>query len=322
MIHTILCGEECRIQPSTIYAKQKTCSKGEGLRFSLRLPLLLCAAIILLAFPSVAADGVRGGLSLCARAVIPALFPFTVLSPLLANALHSCFPGVRARGSILLSFLLGMLTGFPIGALSVISAYQERRISKETAEAWMGLCCGTGPAFLVGYVGIELYENATFGWVLVILQCAATLLTALLCHPPITSPKSVPSTAAENGTQASLVAEIGNAATKLLSICGMIVFFSVLRAFLALFFEWGALPYSVALFLGGALEMTGGIADAALAKGALAPILTAFFVGFGGLCVLGQIGLFAKKAGLCMRWCFLQKLICGILCMGMMISIT
>ena len=186
----------------------------------------------------------------------------------------------------------------------------------------MGLCCGTGPAFLVGYVGIGLYDNAAFGWALVILQCTSTLLTALLLHPPITPPMAAPCDNAEADRHVSLFSEIGNAVTKLLSICGMIVFFSVLRAFLALFFEWGALPYSVALFLGGALEMTGGIADAALAKGALAPILTAFFVGFGGLCVLGQIGLFAKKAGLSMRWCLLQKLICGILCMGMMLLIT
>lgn len=286
---------------------------------AIRLPLLLCAAVFVLAFPKTAADGVRTGLSLCAHAVIPALFPFAVLSPMLSDAVHACFPQSGAKASLALSFMLGILTGFPIGALSVISAYESGYIKKESAERWMGICSGTGPAFLIGYVGVGLFESAALGFTLVALQCASALLAAcIFCRSTASAHGTYRSVQGEKKKPTSLFTEVGTAATKMLSVCGFIVFFSVVRAFLALFSSLGALSPHLILFIGGMLEMTGGIADAAATAGAAAPILTAFFVGFGGICVLGQIGLFAQRAGLSMQWYLMEKLVCGVICMGIM----
>ncbi len=324
--HVILCLGGCTIQPSLTYRsvqKNRTQKRARAVTRALRLPIILCLAVLLLAFPTVSADGVRTGLALCAHAVIPALFPFTVLSPLLADAMHDVFPSVGAKGSIALSLALGMLTGFPIGALSVISAYEKGEISKNTAESFIGIASGTGPAFLVGYVGLGLFGSSAFGWTLVLLQCASSLLLALFFRTKITAPPTaVIQASAKHHPAASLFSEIGGAAAKMVSICAFIVFFSVIRAFVAYFVSLGAIPQSIALLLGGILEMTGGIADIAAVSGTAASILSAFFVGFGGICVLGQVGLFAKKAGLSLRQYLLQKCLCGGFCAVGMILLS
>ena len=86
---------------------------------------LLAVMAVVLARSEETAQAVRDGLALCAQSVVPALFPFFVLSGLfismgcagvLAPALGR-LPGVSPAGAS--AFLLGAVGGYPVGARTV-----------------------------------------------------------------------------------------------------------------------------------------------------------------------------------------------------------
>ncbi len=325
---TFYAKEGLKIQKISVIKKKADTKQPHilsAVRHALRLPLCILTAVVFLSCTDVCADGVRDGLTLCARSVIPALFPFMVLSPLINSAVQSVHR--TSHGSMaayMTAFCLGMLTGFPIGALTVIDAFQTGALSKEHAERAMGICNGCGPAFLVGYAGRALCHSTAIGWRYVCMQLAASILCALMFgfHQKGTATARAEDISHTQHTpkEISLPYAIQEGVQKILAVCGFLVFFSVIRALLAKTAAVFTLPTVYSVVFGGILEITGGLADAA-AYAAHAPqvqcsmaLLSAFFIGFGGICVFMQTAVFARSAGLSMRWYILEKLICGILC--------
>ena len=112
------------------------------------IPLLaaLAAGILLLLRPEAASEAVRDGLQLCARTVIPSLFPFfVVVSLLLQLGLADCLQGVcapfmgplfRLRGVCALPLLTGLLGGYPSGAKTAADLYQQSRNTRREASCW------------------------------------------------------------------------------------------------------------------------------------------------------------------------------------------
>ncbi|MCD7887318.1 MAG: sporulation protein, partial [Clostridiales bacterium] len=107
---------------------------------SLTTLVLLSALAGMLRWHQAAADAAREGLALCAGVVVPALFPFFVLTSLavslgmaqllgaaLAPALGPLFRVSRAGVGAL---ALGLVGGYPVGAGAVRQLYQEGQCSR------------------------------------------------------------------------------------------------------------------------------------------------------------------------------------------------
>lgn len=286
-------------------------------------PVLL--VLVILFFPDVSARGAASGLSLCAGGVIPALFPFLVLSPMLAQSL-SAWPvfrrvGDRRSRALLSAFVIGMVSGFPIGAVTLTMYCRHHVLDKQTAAAYLGICSASSPAFLSGYVGKALFHSTVFGWV---LFCIQTLVGCVMfAH----ARKKTPPTAwaAEKGdillpergasSLASAADALRRGSESMLFLCGTVIFFSVLRSFLCAF-----LPRIPAAILGGMLEITGGLreiallCDAQILSFSLSAVISAGMIGFGGLCVAMQTAAFAKEIDIPMGPYFRAKLISGLFC--------
>ena len=304
----------------TVYKKISVCSRGNRIR----IPFPFCAAVVLagliLYSPASAAEGVRGGLALCAYSVIPSLFPFLVLSPMLADGIRRmtaqlCHGHIGERSAALLSaYTVGMLAGFPIGALTVLSQYKQDRIGGEDAARFLGVCTGASPAFLIGYFGQSLWGCAALGWVVWLLQCLFCL-TGVFCLLCKRGNVSAVVTAVSDETVPTLTQCISGAVPRMMQICGCVVIFSVLRAF---FCQW--FPVHMACILGGMTEMTGGLCDAAAlyTKGMTdkrtALTVSGAVIGFGGVCVGMQIADAAAQAGISMRQYWFQRILLGVLC--------
>lgn len=149
------------------------------------------AALVLaaLAFvrPQESVQGALDGLSMCARQVIPALFPLMVLSQLLLTsgaAAMFAFP-LRAYTRVLgvcspsagSAVALGWLGGFACGAQQIGSLRRQEVITRRDAE--LLLCCtiGSGPAFVVNAVGTLMLGSTLCGALLLTSLLAANLVT-------------------------------------------------------------------------------------------------------------------------------------------------
>ena len=132
------------------------------------------------------------GLTLCARTVIPSLFPFMVVSELLVSsgageALGRLFAGIMRRifglsGAGASAVFLGSMCGFPVGARTAVALLDRNAISKEECEHLLTFVSNPSSAFLITAVGVSLYGSRRLGVILYCVVLGCGLLTGLLAR--------------------------------------------------------------------------------------------------------------------------------------------
>lgn len=174
--------------------------------------------------------GARTGIGLCLMTVIPALFPFIVLSGLLMGMSFGLLKPLgqlcnlpRGAEALLIPAFLG---GYPLGAQSTATAWRAGLLEKEEAEKILAFCSNTGPSFLFGMVA-PLFPRPWMAWALWGIHLAAAILTARLMP---SDRNRIVSLGSKNG--ASLSESLRNAVRIMGVICGWVVLFRVVIAFL------------------------------------------------------------------------------------------
>ncbi len=264
----------------------------------------LAAMALFLAFPARYAKAVSEGISLWAVSVLPATLPFLVLTAVftklglfgrvsarIAPAAGRLFGVSGAGGS---AAILSALSGYPIGARTVLDLSEAKLIAPEEAQRVAAVATTSGPAFLVGAVGGGMFHSAAAGWILFASHLAGIYLVALFLRlfrkpQPAKSPL-LPS------APLSLSDILLNSVLSVLSVGAAI---AVFYAFGAMLSDMGAfldLSPSAEGVLRGLFEMTSGCMLLSRSPSALSLALCCFLVTFGGLCVLVQQLAFLSKA--------------------------
>ena len=254
--------------------------------------LALASFLSVLLLPEVAGEGMRSGLLLCCRAVIPSVFPSLVLTDLLLSfdttaiertvgRVFSRLFRVSERGAV--AWIAGLLAGFPVGAITVASDVRAGRLSKEEGEYLLSFVNNTGPAFLVGGVGAALFGSVKLGWALYLLQIPVSVTVGLLFRPRRRYKVNREIPAPRRATD--LIAAVVSASENCVRIAGFVCFFSVLSALLARLLPDGLLTalISVILEIGNGAKAAAGLSFPFPAL----PIV-AFSVCFSGLSVVCQ----------------------------------
>ena len=273
---------------------------------------VLVFAALLLIHPTDAGAAVRDGLQLCARTVVPSLFPFFVVTALLLRLGFDsvlrpfCAPFMKPlfglRGECAAPLLAGFLGGYPTGARSAAQLYEQGALTRREAELLLGFCNNCGVGFLVGFVGAGIFGSVRVGILLLAVHIASALLSGMiLCRfvrrqdePPLLpacqlSAHGVPFSAA-------LVASVSGAINSTLTVCAYIVFFRTVTALL---------PASLPSVITGAVEMVGAVAS--LRGDAFGFAAAAGITAWGGLSVHCQT--MAVVGELSLRWHLLGKIL-------------
>lgn len=268
-----------------------------------RIPLfllLLGAMALVLLRPAAAGQAAREGLLLCYRSVIPALFPFFVLSSLfislgyadaagrvLAPVFRRLFHVSGVGGS---AFFLGILGGYPMGARTVGQLYREGACDKREAERLLAFCNNSGPAFILGIAGEQAFASSRAGVFLYLIHVLAALLTGILLRGRGGAPRSAAARRTPLPFSRAFVGAVQNGFSGILGVCGFVVFFSVLLRLIA---DLTGLRHG--LFL-GFWELTCGILG--LRGGRWGFIWAATLLGWGGLSVHAQTAAMLAGTGL------------------------
>lgn len=280
---------------------------GDAMKRMIPMGAALLLVALLLLRPQTAAAAAAEGLRLCARTVVPALFPMLVAVGLLtrlgaAELLQGLFaplmgPLFHLRGACALPLLAGLLGGYPTGAGAAAALYREGTLHREEAERLLGFCNCCGPSFLLGYVGALLGSSALGGRLLLVHVASALLTGALMCRIwPVRLVPALPSRlpAAPRSLARSFTDAVSAALSATLSICAYVVSFRTAAALLPL------PPLCL-----GAVELIGGLA--ALPEGRAGFVLAAAESAWGGVSVHCQTAAVAE--GLSMRWYWRGKLL-------------
>lgn len=260
-------------------------------------------------FSSDASRGAYNGLSLCAKVIIPSLFPFFAVSSLLvslgvpyllgkaAGPVTNRLFGVSGAGAA--AFVIGLIGGYPLGAAAVYELYRQGCLEKRSAERLLAFCNNTGPAFIFGAAGSGIFGSFRAGAVLYCVHAVSAVITGLIVsaghrgkHAAAPAPKFCALTFSE-----ALVSAVKSAVSNILSVCGFVIFFSAVKAVLEALGIFNSLAGQLAAHTGleltwcralltGLLEIGGGIsALAGLPAEPLSFALCAFILGWGGLSV-------------------------------------
>ena len=242
-------------------------------------------------------DGVRSGLHLCAAALIPSLFPFSVGTNLLLaygfdDAAEKRFGHMMRRifglpGQSAAPFLLGLLGGYPLGAQITAQLRKNGSLSRAAAEKTSFFCNNAGPAFIIGAVGAGVFHSLKIGAVLYFIHVVSAISAGLILrNAPSGLPDAEISSSRSHAAQQVLIGDVlGKSSTAMLRISGIVVFFSALCAVLRAVIPLHRLPRIVAAALYGSLELTGGCYSLIGADPGPAFSVAAVLLGWGGICV-------------------------------------
>ncbi len=271
-----------------------------------RLLFCLMSVLVLLltfAYSDAVIEAMKTGMALCTKTVIPALFPFLVISELLvssgatnvigrffAKPLGALFSLSRHGASVV---LLGMLCGFPIGIKSAISLYRQGKISRAELLHLSTFCNNPSSAFLISAVGGTLFGSALFGVLLYLTHIISSFIIGFAGRFYFEKAKceSAYAVCSENKKErhAGFVSAFTNAvrqsAEGMLFICAFVVFFSAVLGALRVLCDNFALPELFRVLLFGAFEMTSGISAASRLPTAAAIPVCAAIGGWSGLSV-------------------------------------
>lgn len=284
--------------------------------------LILVSVMVLLLWRSaVAAEAVRRGLTLCARSVIPALFPYFVVSGLFISLGFADGVGRRLEpltrrlfgvgGAGASAFFLGLLGGYPVGGRTVGQLYRAGRLSKDEAERLLAFCNNAGPSFILGVVGVGCFGSLRTGIYLYLVHAFSAVLVGILFRKkaPVSGQKVRYSATFE--PTAAFVRAVGEAAEGMVRLCGFVVFFLVI---LALITDLTGLNHPVLL---GLAELTTGVTALEGRPGDL--VWAAALLGWGGLSVHGQTAAVLSDTDLGLGRYFLGKILQAIFSAGAVI---
>lgn len=262
------------------------------------IPVLLCSflGILFLKEPQLAAQGFESGLRLCTGTILPALFPFFVLTNLLLACTFrgkilrpiSHFLGFQSETCVIV-LLLSWLGGYAVCAQLVGALRGSKSVDDRDASLVLLMGCCSSPGFVVGCVGGLLLGNLRLGVLLYLLQLTANLLAAALCIgllPQRSPEKKV--LVKEPARQPALSRAISNAVGSSLQVCGCVLFFRMIGAVLVPFF-----PKSIytAPLVSACLEISAGCADLAALGGWLALYGCCICMSLLGLSVWVQLSM-------------------------------
>lgn len=271
---------------------------------------LFCACFLaagMISQPQLCIESARNAVELCLTVVIPSLFPFFICSGLFValglaywagRALSPIMrPLFRVPGSGALAFVLGIVSGYPVGAKCAVDLYHCGACSKTEAERLLAFCNNSGPLFIMGAVGVGMLQNPQAGRLLYLSHVISALLTGLLfrfygkdMYGAKALPPSKPSNMHSVGEAMGEV--VSNAVDTMLKVCAFVLVFSVFGALLP--------QIPARSFLYGILEITGGI-RAWLNNGAGGTFgfaCISFFLAFSGVSVLLQVSSIVTPGGL------------------------
>lgn len=139
------------------------------------IPLLVAFFNVLIVIvPDLVITSAQNGLMLWFNKVLPAILPFLIGTNLLIQLGFIDFLGTllepimkkifNVSGYGAFALILGMFSGYPIGAKITATLREEKKISKVEAQRLISFTNNSGPLFIIGTVGIGMFGSIELGY--------------------------------------------------------------------------------------------------------------------------------------------------------------
>ena len=294
-------------------------------------------------------NAANNGLTLWATCVVPSLFPFFIMTNLLSQTKVVEFTGklldkfmrplFNVPGIGGFAFVMGLISGYPVGAKIVADFREDGKVTKDEGERLLAFTNNSGPLFILSSVGIALFGDTATGLLLLCTHILSCITVGIILGK--FSKKSdaefrkrhdatYPSKNVTLRNLGSILGDsINNSISTILMIGGFVVIFSVIISilnqthvldFISKFFNpiLATLGFDLDFakpLVSGIIELTNGVnqvANISIKAISQNVVLCAFLLGFGGFSVLLQVFSIVAKTDLSMKKYVIGKFMQGI----------
>ncbi len=267
-----------------------------------RIPIIFClifSVFVLLIYPSQISNGIKRGIFLVTENVIPALFPFMVLSSYISKS-HIIDPICKVldkpskkifkiSGKGIMCVLLGFCGGYPIGAKTACEYYKSGNVSQEEVQRLFIWCVNPSPAFIITSVGYLMLGSSGAGKIIYLSCVISSLFSGMVARFAGDEKYTAPNNVAAQGKENIFVESVSSAGKAMLCVCGWVLTFSAVSAGLEIFIK----NRDLLTFMSSVFEVTTGC-KTAVSEGLSLPLIAAI-AGFGGFAVIFQIAPYLER---------------------------
>lgn len=248
---------------------------------------ILCC-LIMVVFPEVTATASKEAINLWLNSIVPTLLPFFIVANFLKKTgiVNKISPKVYP-------FAMALLSGYPMGARITGDYYRDGMIDREQMKWILSYSMVTGPAFLIGAVGVEFLGSHKLGLILAVSHYLSAMVNSVFyglgsaSKKPLRGNKVVRDESYYNILTDAIIDSFRSIAIVLAYIIMFMIATDLLQ-FSGLL-NFAASPEMAAL-IKGFLEMTVGCNSLLVCScsDVMKTTLATFMVTFGGLSVAGQ----------------------------------
>lgn len=186
-------------------------------------------------------DAAINGAKLVVNAILPTIFPFSVICNLLI-----CYDGITLYSKILgplickplglsknssFPIVASFICGYPLGAKYSSDIYNLGYIHKDEYERLLNIASNAGPIFILGSVAVAMLNNIKYGYILLIANYLSSLIIGLITkrsskNLKTQTEKKIPFKEANFGT--NLKNSIESAINTTLNVSAFVIIFSVI----------------------------------------------------------------------------------------------
>ncbi len=309
------------------------------------IPLLVAFFnILIIIVPNVVISSAQAGLLLWFNKILPSILPFLIGTNILIHLGFIDFLGTlldpfmkrvfNVSGCGAFALVLGMLSGYPVGAKITSNLRENNKISQIEAQRLISFTNNSGPLFIIGAIGIGMFENVYIGYLMLAIHYISAINVGFIFRfykksgPIIVANNTSFKDALlklklarikSNKTIGQILGESVKSSLETISLVGgFIILFSVISEIFkvsGIFDKIGKLifpdslePFSNGLFM-GIVEITNGINILSSVEGINSIIITCGLVSFSGLSILAQTSSMIYKSDIKMNIYIISKIL-------------
>ncbi len=260
------------------------------------LSMLFAAyAVLLIADPSAAAEGVKTSLLRCINVIVPSLFAFMAVSALIVKSgayiyISKLFsPLSRIIGlpkELFFVFFTANTAGYPLGASMIKTLVDNGRLDKKSAARLLCCCFNGGPAFFCSAVGLTVFSSQRAGMLIYCSILISNIILAALLNRLFPIKYSASEQKAHFDAQ-MLDESVSAAGESMLKICAMIMLFGTFIPYADRITAMLGIKGNAACLISSVIE----ISNLSRLEGYPFRLLPAVSAAgsFGGICILMQL---------------------------------
>jgi len=285
--------------------------------------IALIAITLIIISPISCIEATLKGLRIWAINVVPALFPFFILTRIIITLNQTSIPALDKLTAKCfhtpnsgIVYFLSVLSGYPVGAKIISSYYQMGAIDKATATKMFSFCSTSGPMFIIGTVGIGVFADAKIGYILLIGHIIGSFINGMIYRG-----KSLPTNNFKSNISKSTLNEIMyDSINSILLVGGYIIFSSLIIELLQITSIIPTLSKVICAVtnfdinvvnsaLCGIIEITNGLimlGETNISVG-IKVVLASILISFSGICIMLQSSGFLNQIGIKKSTILIQK---------------